>query len=599
MDGITDGQVPVYNQAQDKFLPGVAGAVLSVFGRVGAIVATLGDYAASLITNDSGVTGATVKDALNVLDAAIPVNISDLGDVDALAPSDLDVLQYNSVNAAWENVIAVNADRLNGTSIENVALDVFRYGPDLITNGDFANWTGDDPDGWVVSETPPGAVTEGVSGGCRIYSPASEFVSLSQVTMEIGKTYRVLAEVSAFVEGSVVVQHGSTTEISLSNVGKYGSSPFVATSISILMKRIGNTDLTVSNIYVQEITPTKQTGKFPMLQWLQNLFLYSELLTTWSKANMDIITKGSGVGSPIIDRATGLPVVYDDIVADGTASNHWFGKSISASLDTGKISFFIKKGSINYLYILNVSNGLVFSFNPDSLDVVISTLGEYSFLTHPDGLEVLIDAKTNVGSNEFRFYLSTDGTLPGLTFSGDGSVSMRMIGLSFQDGTIADNFPYVKTTTTAETGRWLHRYEDETVGEKRARLGQYELVGDNGEHTRIYKTPIVGEEYFDGIEDGEQIYYQRFEGVGSASTITLIPDGSGVTDIHSWGGSAINSASAPANRKYSLPNTYTGTLNSSADVTTGAGTTGLFLDLNPSLQQAGDSYKIRVRYMKG
>jgi len=41
--------------------------VTSVFGRQGAIVAVLGDYAASLVSNDSTVPGATVRDALNNL----------------------------------------------------------------------------------------------------------------------------------------------------------------------------------------------------------------------------------------------------------------------------------------------------------------------------------------------------------------------------------------------------------------------------------------------------------------------------------------------------------------------------------------------------
>lgn len=49
-------------------------AVISVFARIGAVVATLGDYAASLITNDSTVSGATVKDALNTLKAASGVS---------------------------------------------------------------------------------------------------------------------------------------------------------------------------------------------------------------------------------------------------------------------------------------------------------------------------------------------------------------------------------------------------------------------------------------------------------------------------------------------------------------------------------------------
>jgi hypothetical protein len=48
---------------------GGGGAVTSVFGRIGAVVALLGDYAASLITNDSSVPGATVKDALENLDS--------------------------------------------------------------------------------------------------------------------------------------------------------------------------------------------------------------------------------------------------------------------------------------------------------------------------------------------------------------------------------------------------------------------------------------------------------------------------------------------------------------------------------------------------
>ena len=46
------------------------GAVASVFGRVGAVVAAVNDYAASQITNDSSVAGTGVKGALNTLLAA-------------------------------------------------------------------------------------------------------------------------------------------------------------------------------------------------------------------------------------------------------------------------------------------------------------------------------------------------------------------------------------------------------------------------------------------------------------------------------------------------------------------------------------------------
>lgn len=52
---------------------GSDGSVLSVFGRVGNVVAVAGDYMASQITNNSGVAGADVRVALNALGAAITV----------------------------------------------------------------------------------------------------------------------------------------------------------------------------------------------------------------------------------------------------------------------------------------------------------------------------------------------------------------------------------------------------------------------------------------------------------------------------------------------------------------------------------------------
>lgn len=42
-------------------------SVASVYGRLGAVIAVLGDYQASLITNDSSVAGAAVSDALDML----------------------------------------------------------------------------------------------------------------------------------------------------------------------------------------------------------------------------------------------------------------------------------------------------------------------------------------------------------------------------------------------------------------------------------------------------------------------------------------------------------------------------------------------------
>jgi hypothetical protein len=53
------------------FSRAVVSAVTSVFGRTGAVVAQVGDYLASQVTNDSGVSGFDVAAALDTLAASI------------------------------------------------------------------------------------------------------------------------------------------------------------------------------------------------------------------------------------------------------------------------------------------------------------------------------------------------------------------------------------------------------------------------------------------------------------------------------------------------------------------------------------------------
>jgi hypothetical protein len=83
---------------------GGGGAVASVFGRTGAVVAVAGDYAAGEVDNDSGVSGTTVKDALDALDtvvAAKQAGDADLTAIAALSPSNDDLIQRKA--GAWTN----------------------------------------------------------------------------------------------------------------------------------------------------------------------------------------------------------------------------------------------------------------------------------------------------------------------------------------------------------------------------------------------------------------------------------------------------------------------------------------------------------------
>jgi hypothetical protein len=69
---LLDGEVLTFNSTTSTWTNepgGGAGAVTSVFGRTGAVVAVSGDYSTSLVTNASGVAGTTDTDALNTLNS--------------------------------------------------------------------------------------------------------------------------------------------------------------------------------------------------------------------------------------------------------------------------------------------------------------------------------------------------------------------------------------------------------------------------------------------------------------------------------------------------------------------------------------------------
>lgn len=111
-------------------IPGVE----SVFGRGPVVVAEAGDYAASEVSNDSGVTGSTVADALDNLETAISgagAVASVFGRTGAVvaASSDYDAVQVDFTptgNIAATNVQAAIVEL--DTAISSAPLDVKSFG---------------------------------------------------------------------------------------------------------------------------------------------------------------------------------------------------------------------------------------------------------------------------------------------------------------------------------------------------------------------------------------------------------------------------------------------------------------------------------------
>jgi len=150
----------------------VSAPVDSVFGRVGVIIAALGDYAASLITNDSTVTGATVSDALNTLetskletvstDASLTGNgtpADPLTVVSASAPVDSVFGRTGAVTAQsgdYDSDLIDNNSSIPGATTSN-ALDNLQNNKLSNVSTD-ATLTGDGTSGSPLSVVPSGTV---------------------------------------------------------------------------------------------------------------------------------------------------------------------------------------------------------------------------------------------------------------------------------------------------------------------------------------------------------------------------------------------------------------------------------------------------------
>jgi hypothetical protein len=106
---------------------GGGGAVVSVFGRTGAVAATAGDYTATKVDNDSSVSGATVKDALNTLSSGKQASDGDLTAVAALSGTGVavrsaaDTWVLRNIAGTASRIAIANGDGVSGNPTLDIA----------------------------------------------------------------------------------------------------------------------------------------------------------------------------------------------------------------------------------------------------------------------------------------------------------------------------------------------------------------------------------------------------------------------------------------------------------------------------------------------
>ena len=213
-------------------------------------------------------------------------------------------------------------------------------GGELVTNGDFANWTADDPDNWTVagesgndpeiSEAATGeshASTPTVGGGfCNMFT-TSVFVEINQNYSTVtGRKYRWSIEIDTSTTGSIFVRPfgGSVNNVNVLGVGTH-TGTFVAVAVTsglVIGRQAGATDITFDDVSVKElISPTGLGGEFDGADSIMTVPADPTIdingktvlsISAWINAASD----GEGNLGRIIDKTTGTTGYFMQVEAE-------------------------------------------------------------------------------------------------------------------------------------------------------------------------------------------------------------------------------------------------------------------------------------------
>lgn len=136
-------------------------------------------------------------------------------------------------------------------------------GAELLTNGDFASWSGDNPASWSVtgesgSDPHVNEVGAGESNGgtgtgtANLYSSDTDTIAISQNILTSGLTYRCELNIDTAITGAIGVYSG-TTLVSPILYTLTGAKAFyfVADSSTFKIQSSGATDITIDNVSVK------------------------------------------------------------------------------------------------------------------------------------------------------------------------------------------------------------------------------------------------------------------------------------------------------------------------------------------------------------
>lgn len=181
-------------------------------------------------------------------------------------------------------------------------------GGDIVTNGNFATWSGGNPSNWTVTgesgsdpEISEVSSTVGHGGGgtgsCNIYcSSAGATVDIRQTNLVIGNTYRVTIDVTYVATGGVQILNGSTAvSPPYQSIGQY-TVYFNATDTALIIRNWYATNATIDSVTCKQTAlyaPLIDSGMLCRLKASFNGTTYTLFLGRLIKPNVTVGSAGS------------------------------------------------------------------------------------------------------------------------------------------------------------------------------------------------------------------------------------------------------------------------------------------------------------------
>jgi hypothetical protein len=292
-----------------------------------------------------------------------------------------------------------------------VELDPSTAGSELVTNGDFINWTNDNPDDWILygTEDDNNYITED-SGGARFVSDGNNLIYIYQSILSTDKPYLVSIDIGNITSGNIRINAGDVGVFPEARTGIQSFYVYPKVSkISILPN--GVCDVTVNSISVKEV---------------------------------------SGFASPFKDASGNVLLKARKLVEDTSDGQHKLQlPTTTISQNTNSIKFIAKqngRSKVN-LYMATYVDGAYttdnvnYDFNTDTFSSPTSSAITYQSNKLADGY-VELDISTSYSGTVTKGY----GVVRLLDFSnnvsyiGDGTSGIYVSGLYFKEG-LPDSFP--------------------------------------------------------------------------------------------------------------------------------------------------------------